>query len=116
MSDKTSTIKIDITLDSEKMPKALKWSATDMNKKDQEAKAMLLAFFDGQSKETLKIDLWTSEMQVVEMDRLIYQTIRGLADSYFNATKNDKLAGAMQQFAKYFGEETEIVPRDPKPS
>ncbi|NND09219.1 MAG: gliding motility protein GldC [Saprospiraceae bacterium] len=114
MSEKKSTIKIDITLDKEKMPRSIKWSATDIDKEVQDAKAMLLSFFDAKSKETLKIDLWTTEMQVVEMDRLIYQTIRALADSYYKATNNNKLAGAMQQFAKYFGEESEIIPKEKK--
>ena len=72
----------------------------------------MLALFEKETMDTLKIDLWTKEMQVAEMDRFVYQTIKAMADSYFRATGNDKLAGAMQQFANYFGQEVEIVPRE----
>ncbi len=114
MSAKQSSIEIDITLDQDKMPKKLSWSASDQPVKNQAAKAMLLSFFDAQSKETLKIDLWTKKMQVVEMDRFMYQTLRSLADTYFRATQNKELAGSMRQFAQYFAEETEIISRGNK--
>jgi gliding motility-associated protein GldC len=80
--------------------------------KSQEAKAMLLAFFDKETKDTLKIDLWTKEMQVMEMDRFFYQTLRALADTYQRATSNSQLAESMQQFAKYFGEKVELIKKD----
>ena len=70
---------------------------------------MLLSFFDEESKDTLKIDLWTTEMQVIEMDRFFFQTLRGLADTYFKATQNAELATSMRQFVHYFGEKTGIL-------
>lgn len=59
----------------------------------------------------MKLDLWTKDMQVDEMDRFIFQTIRAMADTYFKATQNNKLAADMQRFVQYFGEQTEIIPR-----
>jgi hypothetical protein len=50
-------------------------------------------------------------MQVLEMDRMVYQTIRALADTYFKATQNTELANQMQQFAQFFGEQVEIIPK-----
>jgi len=41
----------------------------------------------------------------------MYQTLRGLADTYRNATNNSKLANDMQKFVEYFGQETEIIPK-----
>ncbi len=105
------SINIQLGLDKERMPIEMYWSATDSPKK-QECKALLLSMFDKDYKDTLKIDLWTKEMQVVEMDRFMYQTLKSLADTYFRATKNQKLAGDMQRFAQYFAEETEIIPRE----
>jgi hypothetical protein len=58
----------------------------------------------------MKIDLWTTEMQVIEMDRFFFQTLRAMADTYFKATQNAELATAMQQFVQYFGEKTQIIP------
>ena len=71
---------------------------------------MLVSFFDKESRDTLRIDLWTTEMQVMEMDRMVYHTLRGLTESYFKATGNKELCAQMQQFAQYFGEKTEVIP------
>jgi gliding motility-associated protein GldC len=72
---------------------------------------MLLSLFSERQKETLKIDLWTKDMQVQEMDRFVYQTLRGLSESYFKATQNKELANAMQQFVFYFGQQTNVIPK-----
>ena len=48
-------------------------------------------------------------MQVIEMDRFVFQTLRGLADTYFKATQNAELATSMRQFVHYFGEKTGII-------
>ncbi len=108
-------IRVKVSLGDDKVPEKITWNAPGPEGKNQEAKAMLLSFFDKKTRETLRIDLWTKEMQVVEMDRFMYQTLRSLADSYMRATSNQKLAGSLQQFAQFFGEETEIIPRSPKP-
>lgn len=107
-----SEIKIKVGLDAKNVPIELKWEAED-NPSDKETicKGMLLSLFDKESKDTLKIDLWTTEMQVMEMDRFFYQTLRGLADTYFKATQNQKLSADMQKFVQYFGEQTEILPK-----
>lgn len=105
-------IKIEVDLDNNHTPKKMHWSADDgQNQAPQECKAMLLSVFDATNKDTLKIDLWTTEMQVQEMDRFFYQTLKAMSQTYFNATKNDGLANQMRQFAEYFGEKTEIVPK-----
>ncbi|MEO1516322.1 MAG: gliding motility protein GldC [Bacteroidota bacterium] len=115
MSDvvKTSTITIRIGLDAEKMPTAIDWQAEDgpSGPTSRSCKAMLLALFDEETMDTFKIDLWTKEMKVSEMDRFFYQNLKSMADTYFRATQNTELANEMQKFAQYFGEETEIIPK-----
>ena len=113
---KKSRITVDVGLDQKNMPVEMSWAASDNPKGagPQPCKAMLLSLFDENSKETLKIDLWTKEMQVVEMDRMFYQTLRGLADTYFRATQNKELANQMQQFVFYFGQATGAIPKDEK--
>ncbi len=107
----SSDIKVSIGLGEDKMPVKIKWEADDNPNGNgpQECKAILLSFFDGDHQETLKIDLWTKEMKVNEMDRFMYQTLRGMTDTYFRATNNKELASQMQQFVQYFGEKTEVV-------
>ncbi|HNG90361.1 MAG TPA: gliding motility protein GldC, partial [Saprospiraceae bacterium] len=61
---------------------------------------------------TLRIDLWTKEMQVTEMDRFMYQILSSLSQTYLRATQNKALAEDMARFAHYFGQQTEIVPKE----
>ena len=58
------------------------------------------------------MDLWTKDMQVNEMDRFFFQTLRALADTYFKATQNAQMATEFQRFVQYFGEKTEILPKN----
>jgi gliding motility-associated protein GldC len=106
-----SHIDIKVDLDDQNIPERIAWTATGRSD-GGEVKAFLLSLFDKSSRDTLKIDLWTKEMQVIEMDHFFYYTLKSLADTYFRATGNEKLAGAMQQFVRYFGEEAEIVQKD----
>ena len=108
MSSKTSNIQVAVGLDEERMPVDMTLSGSDFPE-PQAVKAMLLSVFDVERRETLKVDLWTRDMQVIEMDRFMFQTLRGLADTYRNATNNTALANAMQQFVDYFGKQTEIL-------
>ncbi|MCB0704583.1 MAG: gliding motility protein GldC [Saprospiraceae bacterium] len=109
---KTSKIDITIGLNDQKVPVDITWHSDDQPNENgkNRAKAMLLSLFDKTHMDTLKIDLWTTEMQVLEMDRFFYQTLRGLADTYYKATQNAELANEMQRFVQYFGEKTEIIP------
>lgn len=103
-------IKINVTLDEGNVPNTIVWeSQDDKTKQRHESKAMMLALFEKDSKETVKIDLWTKEMQMVEMDRFFFQTLKSMADTYYKATNNNALASRMQEFARYFAEETKII-------
>ena len=108
---KTSKIDVEIGLDAENVPVRLRWQAEDNPGQTgmEECKGMLLSLFDKRTQDTLKIDLWTKDMQVGEMDRFFYQTLRGLADTYFKATQNQQLAGDFRQFVEYFGKQTKVV-------
>lgn len=108
---KKSLIEIEIGLNEDKHPETIHWRSNDNpNGSDfTECKAISLALFDKDYKDTLKIDLWTTEMQVVEMDRFMFQTLRSLADTYFRATNNQQLANDMQLFVDYFGKQTGII-------
>lgn len=109
----SSDINITVGLNEKKIPVSIKWKAEGSSTDGQAkpCKAMLLSLFDKETLETLKIDLWTKEMQVDEMDRFVFQTLRALADTYYKATQNAELATDMQRFVQYFGEKTEIIPK-----
>lgn len=107
-------IGITIKLDEKNLPEKIKWQADDskINDSQQNCKAMLLSLFDEQTLDTLKIDLWVKDMQVAEMDRFFFQTLKAMADTYFKATQNAQLASDMQRFVQYFGEQTQIIPKN----
>ena len=111
---KTTTITLKVGLDKDNVPVKLDWSSDDNPDALQggECKGFLLSLFDKEHRDTLKIDLWTTEMQVIEMDRFFYQSMRGMADTYMRATKNTELANQMRQFVEHFGKATEILPKD----
>lgn len=105
---KEKEIRVKVRLDDQNVPEDISWSADDQ-KEVVKGKAFLLSVFDKESLDTLKIDLWTKEMQIHEMDRFVFQTLRGITDTYFKATKNSELANEMQRFVHYFGEKTGLI-------
>lgn len=107
----TSIVTVKIKLDENKHPESIIWNATDNpeGNKDIECKAMMLSLFEKAHLDTFKLDLWTKEMQVAEMDRFVFQSLRAISDTYFRATKNADLANAMRSFVDFFGEQTGIL-------
>ncbi len=109
-----SEIRIEIGVDENNTPEQITWRAEGPEgPQENTSKAMLLSFFDEATKDTFKIDLWTKDMQVAEMDRFFFHSLKALGETYFKATRNEKLANAFQSFVHYFGEETKIIPKDP---
>lgn len=98
-----STIHIDVDLDAQKVPENITWKASDSSAEEgQNAKALMLSFWDGAEKTALRIDLWTKEMMVDEMADFFYQTMVTMADTYDRATQHKELVGEMKQFAQHF--------------
>lgn len=104
----TSTIKIQVGLDENKVPEALTWTAPDGGVAQEEAKAMLLSIWDAKAKETLRIDLWTKDMPVDEMKIFFHQTLVAMADTFQRATEETKMADTMRDFCDYFAEKLEL--------
>jgi gliding motility-associated protein GldC len=98
-----NTIQIQVRLDENKMPSEISWSATDNSPENtRKAKAFMLSLWDGSDKTALRIDLWTRDMMVDEMEDFFYQTLMTMADTYKRATRHDDLALEMKSFAKSF--------------
>ena len=98
---KQSEIKFTVTLDDNKMPQKIDWSASDA-KKESTSKAVMIALWDTEEKNTLRIDLWTKDMMVDEMADFYYQTLLTMADSFHRATHQQDLAEEMKHFARDF--------------
>jgi len=113
-TESRAEIRIRVGLDDKKIPVSLEWMAEDnpQNQKFQPVRALMISLFDHQSYDTLRIDLWTKDMEVGQMDRFIYQSLKGMADSYARATGNKELANDMQKFTVYFGEKVGLLKQE----
>lgn len=93
---KTSTIQFTVELDDQNIPERIRWDASDKPEdQNPETKAISLAIWDQDSKNTLRIDLWSKDMPVQEMKRFYIDCIGGLAQSVLQATGDEKMAGEM---------------------
>lgn len=98
-----SNINIQVTLDENKIPNTIEWSATDSaNATPAEAKAFILSFWDGAERNALRIDLWTKKMMVDEMNDFFFQTMMTMADSFHRATGNAELTEEFKTFSQSF--------------
>ena len=105
---KKTQISFDVELDKNKIPKKISWSASDGGISDEESKAVFLSVWNHKSQETLKIDLWTKDMPLDEMNVFFHQTLVSMSDTFFRATQNEKMTDAFKQFCDYFAENLKI--------
>jgi gliding motility-associated protein GldC len=105
---KQSEIKFLVTLDDNKMPEKIDWSASD-GQAESTSKAVMIALWDTQEKNTLRIDLWTKDMMVDEMKQFYHQNLLSMADTFERATGEVEAAKAMRNFAQEFGERLNLV-------
>jgi gliding motility-associated protein GldC len=105
---KVSEIKVTVSLDDNRIPEALTWSAEDGGVENEPAKAVLMSVWDSRAKETLRIDLWTKDMPVDEMKLFFHQTLVALSDTYQRATGDEKMSETMRDFTDYFAEKLEL--------
>ena len=98
-----STIRIDVTLDDNRMPDQINWNASDTSAdQDREARAVMLSMWDAADRSALRIDLWTKAMMVDEMADFFYQTFMTMADTYDRATRQQEISDDIRKFAKDF--------------
>ena len=101
---KKSKITFEITLDENKVPEKIKWSAPDGGVNNEDSKATFISVWNYKKQETLKIDLWTKDMPVDQMNVFIHQTLVSMSETLFKATQNQKIYDAFKQFCDYFSE------------
>ena len=70
----------------------------------QPAEAMLLALWDAEQRNALRIDLWTKRMTVEDMHDFVFQTLLTLGDTVKNATGDAELMSELKIFARQYAE------------
>lgn len=99
---KSSDINLRVLMDDDGIEE-IRWRADEgPSQGEQAAKAMILALWDAEARSALRIDLWTKEMPVDDMNDFFFQTLMSLADTYKNATNDAALAGELKVFAQEF--------------
>lgn len=110
--EQSSDIKISILFDENKVPADISWQASGSTSQNpQQAKAFLLSLWDPAYKETLRIDLWTKDMQMDEMNTFFFQSFLTMADVYLRSNNDEAIAEEIRDFAFHFGEKTQVVKR-----
>ena len=107
--EKTAIIKFKVNLDVNNIPEDISWEATDSQKKQNKAKAVMISVWDSIDKTSLKIDLWTKEMMAEEMKFFIVQILDSLSDTYKKSVGDDKIAMEIKQFAKRIGKMSHVL-------
>ncbi len=106
---KRSEINVKVGLDEKNVPVEMKWQATDSPYKDgQDCKAMMLAIWDEAAKRSLRIDLWTKEMTIDEMQFFFFETLMTMSGTYLRATNDKEMSEKMKLFARDFAMHTKI--------
>jgi gliding motility-associated protein GldC len=111
---KTSSINIKVVTDINHLPEHITWEATDSGMEgENDSKGMMLALWDEQQQNTLKIDLWTKDMMVEEMKLFIYQTMISMSATLERATGDTSAAADIREFCKHLAQKMEIETTPP---
>lgn len=88
-----SDIHFAVELDGQNVPDKIYWDATDNpNEGLSDTRAIAIALWDHYHNSTLKIDLWTKDMEVVDMKRFLIEIMSGIADTAITATGDKNMA------------------------
>jgi gliding motility-associated protein GldC len=105
---KRTKIEINVGLNENRLPVEMHWEASD-GAGSGECKAMLLALWDGDAANAMRIDLWNNDMSVYDMQRFFHQTLFTMGDTFERATGNKDAAAAIREFARTFATKVGIM-------
>jgi gliding motility-associated protein GldC len=111
---KSSEIKFTVSLDENKIPTTIQWEAADSGVQGlHDAKAAMLTVWDGKTKTSLRIDLWTKDMLIDEMKQFFYESMMTMSETYDKATNDARMAGKIKRFAELFARESGLLSGEP---
>lgn len=95
---KNSEIKFLVTLDDKNLPKTITWDASDKEGEGAEStRSISLNVWDSLNHSTLRIDLWTEDMSVVEMKRFYIDILGGMSQTILNSTGDEYMAEEIKE-------------------
>lgn len=114
MAERETEITFHINLDENHIPEQIEWKASDNNDTGK-CDAAFLTIWDKKDKNTLRIDLWTKEMMVEDMQIFFHQMMLSMSDTYVRATGDQQLGQEIKQFAMGMGEKMGILRKGDSP-
>jgi gliding motility-associated protein GldC len=110
---KNSEIKFTVELDAQNVPDKIYWEASDTpNEGLEETKAIAIALWDHYHKGTMKIDLWTKDMEIGEMKRFYIETIGGMAETLLRATGDQQMVAEIENLCRSLSKKLEAELRN----
>ena len=104
-----SKLTFELDLDLNNVPEKITMNSSDKQADDVSLKSLMIAGWDSETKETLRVDLWTKKMMVNEMFIMYHQTLISMANTLEKSTGHEKLAGALRDYCEFFAEQTKII-------
>jgi len=109
---KRAEIKLIVDLDDNNIPQNITWESTDSQNKDAvPVKSFMLALWDHNYKNTMRIDLWTNDMPVDEMKRFFFETLQTMGDSFLRATGETNIVEDLRDYCAHFADKMDISPK-----
>lgn len=110
MGSTKKNISITVSLDDNNIPSNIEWQADDSGHDAAiDCRSMILALWDHNKKDTLRLDLWTRNMTQDEMKIFFHETLLTMADTLERSINDDKISEDMRDFCTYFAEKMEIA-------
>lgn len=105
---KEALIEIKVILDENNIPNEIIWNAEDGGIQNQKTDSVLISIWNKEKSEALRLDLWTKEMTIDNMNRFFYQIFISLSNTYQVATGEKNLSSFIKDFAENFAKESSI--------
>jgi len=110
---KNSEIKFVVQLDDKNIPEKIQWHATDGPSHDLlDARAVSISLWDPEQDNTMRIDLWNKDMDVVEMKRFAIESMDGVAEMIKSATGDDEMYKEITAMCKKLVKHVEVLHKD----
>lgn len=99
--NKQSTLNFTISLDEKQVPESISWDATDKpSDSPSETKAIAVALWDEKLRNTMRMDLWTKDMNVMDMKQFCVNAIGGIGDTLQSATNDTAMTEKIHQLCQ----------------
>jgi gliding motility-associated protein GldC len=106
---KRAEIKLIVDLDDNNIPQNITWESTDsQNKEAVPVKSFMLALWDHNYKNTMRIDLWTNDMPVDELKLFFFETLQTMGDSFLRATGEKNIVEDLRDYCAHFADKMEL--------